>query len=567
VDPGENGGRTIEAIPTPDAEAWWAEPGWAGWTPDADLGSAFAWTLAGHSLGGWSRDYDRSAPLDMPWPSVTYAKRPIVWADSLAAGWGTHAGWLGPDAGLATMEGVHLPTQNLRARSIFRYEAGDLGVARYSLAFERGDSTRWVRYEAASGNHTSFGSVGRGGDHIWNAAVHWSFGNHHLNATLGERGVAQELSHADVSDHAAGQSGSVGWNWEQRGRSVTLRFSRGLDHRETIIDVEGVPASFSRREAEENRVEGEAHVPLASGMAGARVMWSDSRVTRLYDGAFDAHERLGWIATSYERPTGDGTIHLELGAGRSSALDENLVAPSASYEFGASSVNGATGASGRLVIERMVKPVWSDLAFGQSAFLQRTTAFGIEARSHTGGFSAEGDLLTGVTRDRAIVFPYPIEDIWLQAGTSEEAERYDFALVTGSLRAQRGAWTLGVSGFALGRDQAASEPRVEPGSGARVYIETAFRAFQNDLGVRFHVETAEVGARESKNGDTEYPLSGYWTESAWAVITLADVTVTLRTRNIENQIRPQTWIDPGTGTPALSPGRQFRLTLSWRMFN
>jgi hypothetical protein len=567
VDPNVSGAHEIEELPTPDAEAWWAEPGWAGWTPDAELGSAFAWSLAGHSLGGWSRDYDGSAPLDLPWPAVTGAKRPIVWSDSLAAGWGEHAGWLGPDAGLATIESVHQPTRNLRARSIFRFESGDLGVARYSLAFERGDSARWVRYETNSGNHTSFGSVGRGGDHIWNAAVHWSHGNHQLNATLGQRGVAQELAHADVSDHASGQSGSVGWSWAHSGRSAGLTFARGLDHRESIIDVGGIQESFSRREAQESRIEGEAHVPLGSGLAGARVLWSESRVTRLYDGAFDAHEHLGWIAASYARPAGDGALQFEVGGGRSGALDKNLIAPSAAYAFGTASPNGGTAASGRVVIERMVKPVWSDLAFGQSSFLQSTTAIGLEARSHAGAFTASGDVLTGVTRDRAIVFPYPIEDIWLQAGATAESQRYDFALVTASLRAQRGAWAIGASGFALGRDQDASEPRVEPGSGVRAFLETGFRAFQNDLGVRVHVESDEVGARESKNGADEYTLKGYWTESFWAVLSLADVTVTLRTRNIENQVRQQTWIDPGTGSPAVSPGRQFRLTFSWRMFN
>ncbi|MBI1799581.1 MAG: hypothetical protein HYR73_07815 [Candidatus Eisenbacteria bacterium] len=558
----------LDAISSPDAESWWAEPGLPGWTPDSQLGSAFAWTLAGHSVAGWSRAFEAAAPLDLPWPSTSEARRPLVWADSISAGWSANAGWLGPDATLAAFHGVNEPTRGVRARSVFRTESGDFGVTRYSLAFERGDSSRWVRYEVGTGNHGDFGAVGNGGDHVWSIATRLTHGSHVFEGSLGQRGAALELAGVDVSNHSSGQSGSLKWRWSQGGRQASLAFRRGLDHRESIIDVEGIPVSFSRREASENRLEADVISPLAGGTAGARATYSAARVARYYDNAFDVREHLVWGAASFERRAGDGTLRLELGGGHSSALDRNLIAPSVSFAF------GAGGATGRVIAERVVHPVWSDLALlppsfleRQAPFLQRTTALGFEARGGSSALSAEGAVLAGTTRDRAIVFPYPIEDVWLQAGAAADPRRYDFVLATAGVRASRGGLAAGASGFALGRDQDASEPKVEPGMGARGWMETSFRLFQGDLGVRLRGDVAGVGPRESKTGGIETRIEGYWTSSGRATLTLADVTVILNFRNLENQRRPQSWIDPATGDLALGPGREFRFALTWRMFN
>ena len=38
-------------------------------------------------------------------------------------------------------------------------------------------------------------------------------------------------------------------------------------------------------------------------------------------------------------------------------------------------------------------------------------------------------------------------------------------------------------------------------------------------------------------------------------------------RNLENQRHSESWIDPQTGQLALGPGRQFRLSLTWRLMN
>jgi len=560
TDPTSISGRDADGLADSDAPAWWSSPGFPGWTPSAGLGTAFAWTFAGHSLGGWSTRSSVSAP-QFPWPSVEDARRPLTWSDSLAVREGGDGGWLGPDATLATAESFHRATRDVRARAVFRAEGAEFGMNRYSLTFERGDSARWLRYEASSAKHDPFAAIGRGADHIWNLAVGWSRGAHRLSGTIGQRGVAEQLSHADVSEHASGESGGGTYEWARGGRRLLLAFQRGLDHREDIIDVENLALSFSRREGQENRAEVQAAAPFAKGSLAARVAWSEARVVRLYDDAFDLHNTTWWGALKLDRPTADGRLDLELGGGRSGALDQGLFAPSASLTFGTDAVHG------RMVAERMVHPVWSDLAPGQSAFLQRTDALGFEAGASNARVRGDVGLLSGLTRDRAIVFPYPIEDIWLRAGATAETRRYTFALFTVSTGATWSHTSLGGSGFALGRDQDQSEPRVEPDFGARAYLEDRFTAFKGDLAVRIRLEGAGIGERESKTGGQEVVLPGYFTSSAIAIVTLADATATLRVANLEDRPHEEPWIDPGTGVIAKGPGRSVRVTFTWRLFN
>jgi hypothetical protein len=91
--------------------------------------------------------------------------------------------------------------------------------------------------------------------------------------------------------------------------------------------------------------------------------------------------------------------------------------------------------------------------------------------------------------------------------------------------------------------------------------------FVGDLGVRLRVEGAAVGARDSKTGGPETRLPAYWTGTAMALLTISDVTAVLAWGNLENQRHPEPWIDPQTGQLALGPGRQFRLSLTWRLMN
>ena len=534
-------------------------PGSAGWTPSAGFGPGFSWTLAGHSLAGWSLGGGAVAP-QIPWPSLQDVARPLVFDDSLVIHEGGEGG-RGPDAALAGADERRNATRGVRARSVFRLENGEFGLNRYSLMFERGDSARWVRYEVASGRRDAFADLGVSGDHIWNLAASWSRGPHHFAGTVGQRGVARQLGHADVGENASGQSGGATYEWRRAGRRFGVEFQRGLDHREDIIDVENIPLSFSRREGQENRVEAKGIVPFADGQADARLLWSRARVVRYYDDAFDARNTTWWGSVGLERAAAGGRARVEVGGGRSDALKRDLFAPSASLGFGNDAIHG------RVVAERVAHPVWSDLAPGQPAFLQRTDALGFEAGAHGAKLGGDVALRTGITHDRALVFPYPIEDIWLRAGVSAESRRYTFALFTAGAHAAWRRLAVGASGFALGRDQDVSEPRVEPDFGMRAYVEQGFSAFQNDLGVRVRAEGAAIGERESKTGGDEVVLPGYWTSAAVVVLTIADATATLRLSNLEDRRHEEPWIDPGTGLLARGPGRSRRFTFTWRFLN
>ncbi|MGH7742381.1 MAG: hypothetical protein ACRENS_10205 [Candidatus Eiseniibacteriota bacterium] len=555
------GGRQADAISEPDMVSWWSAPGRPGWTPEADLGTSFAWTFAGHSLGAWSRALAEAPSLGMPWPEAPDARRPLVWSDSLAAACEPLGAWLGPDAALSSVTSSHLATHSVRARSVFRIDNGDFGVSRYSLTFERGDSLRWLRYQASSGTRGGTGALGPSGDHVWDLTGSLTRGAHTFSGSVSQRGAAQELKNSVIYEDAGAQSGRVEYRWAADGRQVSAAFARGLDRREDVINGDVGAVSYSRRDAQENRFELSGEAPALGGTVAFRGLASKSRVIRSWDDFFEARDHTVWGALSYQRLLAPGALRLELGGGRSTPLDRRLVAPSASFTFG----SGA--AHGRVFAQRLVHPVWSDLAPAQAAFLQSTTALGLEAEDAGGPYRGRLSVMGGTTRDRAIVFPYPIQDIWLRAGTSADPNRYDFALFAATASVQSRMLELGAEAFALARDQAPDQPRPEPDQGGRGWLETRFRLFLGDLGVRLRLEGAQIGARDSYTGLVDSHLPGYWTGSALATFTLSDVTAVFAFRNLENQRHTETWIDPSTGQLALSPGRQFRLALTWRLMN
>ena len=48
---------------------------------------------------------------------------------------------------------------------------------------------------------------------------------------------------------------------------------------------------------------------------------------------------------------------------------------------------------------------------------------------------------------------------------------------------------------------------------------------------------------------------------------LADVVVTFRVLDLEDERHLETWLDSFSGLPAEGPGREFRLSLVWRLYN
>src|SRR2546428_6778077 len=116
-------------------------------------------------------------------------------------------------------------------------------------------------------------------------------------------------------------------------------------------------------------------------------------------------------------------------------------------------------------------------------------------------------------------------------------------------------WSLGAGSdcFALARSASSDQPLVDPGYGLRSWASLSFTAFGAELGVTLRGEIEMVGARENEpdvpRGATEFldeiaPISpAYVTSGAVAIVTIGDVIITVRARNLEDVPRPQTWVD------------------------
>ena len=543
---------------SPSLEAWWAESGRPAGSDDAWLGVPFPPALAGLARGGWSLEVPGRAPEAIPWPGVDAARRPAIWYDSVAV---SPSRWGGPDEALTQVHGLHAVRAERRARAVFSLESGDFGTDAYGLAFERGDSLRWLRAEASSARRGAFGALGLSGAHVWALSGGLTRGRHRLEGAYAERGYAGELADALAAEGASGESGRIGWAYRGDHAGAALRLERGHDSHESFDNSFGTVLPYSRRDAQQNRVTLELQHGQGAATEAARLEWRRSLIRRSGDLPFSVSDDTWWAAAAIDRRAGEGTLRCELGGGRSGALSRTMLAPRALYGF------GVHGLEGRLSAGRRVVPVWSDLEVGQAPFLQSTWSGGFEVLArHVGGWAARAGLSLGVTRDRALLVRYPLEDVWLRVGAIADSARYGFGLAEGELewRAHR-RLSVGASGFVLWRDASAFQLQVDPGAGLRAYAESRFALFQGDLGVVVRAEGVGVGAREGEF--TGRRLPEYATAGASATLTLADASVTLRARNLENRRREEVWLDPVTQSEALGPGRELRLILSWKLFD
>ncbi len=548
-----------------DLESWRSEPGQPGWTSEAWLGVPYLPVFAGHVTGSWSQSTADAAPESMPWPGVP-ARHSLAWADSVGAWFGPGSAWSGFDGALASVSALRFAPADARARAVFRYATGDLGADQNALAFERGDSLGWGRIEAATARRGAAGSLGLTGAHLWSVSGSSTRGRHRVDGAFTQRGYGGELFERTYREASSGQSATLGWRYTRGVQFVSTRLERAFDQHQSYDDGSESYLLYSRRDARETRATAEWGRARGARKLGARIQFADIEVRRAtptdvpfyLNQTFDRRERTWWGSVACTTPALDGVLRMELGAGRSRALGSTLVAPGASLAFGDSRLGG------RLVAMRVVQPVWSDLFAGQAPFLQNTWAGGFELSSQ-GALRAQGSLLVGVTRDRAIWLRHPIQDLALRYGALPSTGRDGFTLATSGFDWRGRHFGAGASGFVLRSERSASQAQVDPGFGARAGVETRFTLFQGDLGITLRAETAAVGPRE--NEATSARLPGYLTSGATVSTTLGDAVIVFRVRNLENTPHEETWLDPRDLSVAKGPRRELTFSLTWRLFN
>lgn len=553
----------------------WSAPGRPGWTPGSELGSAGAWTLLGLSLGAWRLE----SPLEgavTTGPGVREAGVPRAWFDSLAievGGSGARAGW---DGALATATGTFARPTPGRARTVVHVTNGSSSFDRNAILFTRGDSRGWIRGGSTSDGNGGVGAMGPTGSHVWFAEAAWLRGAHEVSVHGRQRGAATRQA-IGVGEGARGQDGALRWRWSEGERWARGALVRGWDARDSRAEVEGVLLDPSRRDAQRTGLELEAGTRWAASQVSARVQADRERVRRPVDATggnpFDAKAERWWSSVALARPFAGGQLAGVVGGGWHSVFrsrsDELQVAPTVTWRRA-----GERG-SVRVFGERVLTPVWSDLAADVSPFVQSTWMGGAEAsRRWPGRASVRAMLASGVTDGAAGLLRYPVEDVALRGGiSSANGQSRPFVLGTLAAAARWRAFVAEAEAFVADRSGAADgETRFDPETGAAARLESEFRVFAGDLGVRLLGEAAFVGEREALTFDDfaqaeDQRLEAYVTFNAMAALTLGDARIRLRGVNLADVRRPEAWLDPGTGAPALGGGRQILFELGWVFAN
>jgi hypothetical protein len=543
----------------PDVPSWWAEPGRPGYFPDAWWGAAYPWTYVGHVRGA-VRLADPILPEPRPFPGVMSVGAPLGWLDSLAITRGGQSAWEGFESGISSGRALSPPPRGsagrARARADLLIAGGSSAYDANSLALARGDSLYWARLGVGTWNRGGVGALGVAGGHHYEGSASWSRGRHRLSGAFAHRGAAAALEVGAEQD-AGGAGGHLDYALGFGAYELALRLGSAYDNHESF----GSFLSYSRRDARER-------VALAE-WSGAERPWSarmevrDATVARVTQDSLpvEARQVSVWLALAGEGVRGPARVRLGVGVGRDDETQRTELAPSLVLELGKGPY------AGRVFIERVMTPVWSDLADGQSPFLQSTWLGGVDLSAGGGpGLLVRGGWLMGRTRDRAVVSRYPLEELWLRSGFVADPEPWDFGLATLHGEWRMSPWRVAVEAYHLFREEHAIQPAVDPRRGGRGLLETSLRAFKADLGVRLRAEVEAMSGRETEFGPAT-GLPGYVSFGAAAMLTLADASLALRIRNLENEARPQTWQDPFTGQQALGPGTEFRIVFGWRLYN
>jgi len=559
----------------PDAPSWWSEPGRPGYVPDMAWGIGYPWTLMGHYRGAWTMDdphLEETGPLpDLRVPT------PIGWADSLAVETGGDGAWSGFEASLATARLV--PARLMKRDSTKVRAVADLNLTTGSSAYDgnalsaiKGDSANWVRAAATSWTRGGYGTLGTAGRHQFDIADRWSRGRHHLEAALTSMGWADGLE-GSIQESSAGAGGVLGYGVDLNGASLNASFGRGYDHRESFGDFITNEGDFfhvpnSRRDAHQRRMTFEAESPNRDW--GARLEVRNEQVNRATE---EPPDSLGnhvaetdddatsvWAAGRVSRQHGPARIEASLGAGRHGGVSGTQLAPSFSFRF------AQGGWVSRTYVERVMAPVWTDLALQQTPFLQSTWLGGFDLGHQGTATRARIGWIMGETQNRALVDPFPLQDLWLRFGYRRDPSAYDFGMATASGDWIGKRWAAHGELYQLFRDSQTASETFDPRRGGRFGLETRFRAFQGDLGVRLRGEMGLFGGRPNAV-DPSIWVPGDATFAASALLTLLDANVTVRFENLENKRRSLPWQDPITQQEAVSEGFGFRLALNWRLYN
>jgi hypothetical protein len=509
--------------------------------------------------GSWALDEPGSPAHALPSPGVVGAQDALTWFDSLAVVAGEGAGWEGYDAALARARtgpeliGGH--TGRWRPRADLVLTGGSRGLGDHALSLWRGDTLGGIRVVAASGERGIAGGFGGGGRDLYAISAAVVRGRHMIEGAFAHRRANSSLVGGEAQE-ARGEGGYGRYRFEDARWDVDATFARGYDRHEGWVG----DSSLGMRIADANLATIEVERGGERGSVGLRGSWRDGRVTTS-PGEGRKYARAFWSALRWEGPFSDGRIEAALGLGRQGGVGRTDVAPSLAWRFTASPWEG------RVVLERMLTPIWSDLAAGQSAFLQDTWVAGLEAgRRATGGGRARVSVLAGRTRDRALLARLPLESFALRSGFRADPHAYDFGLLMGEALWRSAHWALGLEGFALAHDVSSLQASVDPGRGGRAFAEGGTTFFRGDLRVRPRIEAWAIGARQSEATPSR-ALPGYVTFAAGLQLAMGDAVLLFEGRNLEDRARPQTWVDTATGVEALGPGRELRTTFTWRLWD
>jgi hypothetical protein len=530
--------------------------------PEAWLGLAPPASMAGLVVGGWRLDEPGRASSSQPWPGVCQARSPLAWYDSLEVcgmGEGAVAGFGGALTGLRGRGSVG----EKRAHSTYSLVNGAGGVDENAITLARGDSLGGFGVDVSSGKCGAVGDLLEASRHLWGARTNLARGPHQFEASFAQRGASSQL--VDLEGQSAnGRNGAAEWRWERGGTGWSAAFSQGLDQRESL----GGLLDYSSREARETRLAAGFGQARDGRDLGARVEWTRASVRRTGSGAFSRESRGLWGAAHAELPAAGGRLDVALGAGYHGGVERFELAPSAEFKFRARRLDAAFG------LERVLTPVWADLAAGTEPFLQHAWIGTMRlANAQPGAWRARGSLLAGRVYSRALLERLPLEELWLRRGLSREFGTYDLALAECGLGWEVRHGGAGLEGFALAHrsaarpDGAARAPRSDPDAGFRAWLGGNFALFGGDLRVGLRGEAAGVGEREAQV-DPLRRLPGFVTFSAVGQLTLlSDAVIVVRVRNLEDRERPELWTDSATGAPALSERRSLTLSFVWRLLD